>query len=270
MPFGCVPIRQDSWSAAHCNAERLVSNAFRLCAYPAAASARSGTTGSRGVSNAFRLCAYPADTLTTPGRWVSVGVSNAFRLCAYPAGQLKRRRYCPRYTSPMPFGCVPIRQSGTSNSSRRRRNPVSNAFRLCAYPAASSGLPGSTSRLPVSNAFRLCAYPAVCIVWPEPENNRRVSNAFRLCAYPADPLRVADAARTVGGLQCLSAVCLSGSCPEGGFPLIAECLQCLSAVCLSGRGNDREMLVGASQVSPMPFGCVPIRQVGARSRRGSG
>ena len=39
--------------------------------------------------------------------------------------------------SPMPFGCVPIRQNTTANTPIATAY-VSNAFRLCAYPAASS------------------------------------------------------------------------------------------------------------------------------------
>ncbi len=37
--------------------------------------------------------------------------------------------------SPMPFGCVPIRQCAR-NPEAFKEWTVSNAFRLCAYPAA--------------------------------------------------------------------------------------------------------------------------------------
>ncbi len=89
----------------------------------------------------------------------------------------------------------------------------------------------------VSNAFRLCAYPAGprrTYRTPRPTD---VSNAFRLCAYPA----------------------------VNHHPTLHErhpCrLQCLSAVCLSGRTGVRQAPEERQPASPMPFGCVPIRQI---------
>ncbi len=89
MPFGCVPIRQ--WCRFHSGTDTTfpVSNAFRLCAYPAGARTIAFVVSAE-VSNAFRLCAYPAAETSPRCFWLTVIVSNAFRLCAYPAGTFRR------------------------------------------------------------------------------------------------------------------------------------------------------------------------------------
>ncbi len=119
-----------------------VSNAFRLCAYPAARGLPSIGLLRHCVSNAFRLCAYPAGLPCGHDRGQAVPVSNAFRLCAYPAeSESGSERGSGSGTSPMPFGCVPIRQSFPQYGSSRDCY-VSNAFRLCAYPAGLFGIVG--------------------------------------------------------------------------------------------------------------------------------
>ncbi len=63
-------------------------------------------------------------------------VSNAFRLCAYPAELGMNDKTVSRFLkSPMPFGCVPIRQKSPHYLYNLLDSLVSNAFRLCAYPA---------------------------------------------------------------------------------------------------------------------------------------
>ncbi len=111
MPFGCVPIRQRMPRADGQVQLRHVSNAFRLCAYPADSRLPIWSIAGWAVSNAFRLCAYPADLFPVPALSAESIVSNAFRLCAYPAaspGTASHADQIPK--SPMPFGCVPIRQ----------------------------------------------------------------------------------------------------------------------------------------------------------------
>ncbi len=121
----------------------------------------------------------------------------------------------PCQPSPMPFGCVPIRQ-GQCGRMAIDRNP------LCLQCLSAVCLSGS---------FRSCVGNSADRVG--------VSNAFRLCAYPAEVTEFRHA----------------------GFVM---CLQCLSAVCLSGRHHSRPDRPSRLHGSPMPFGCVPIRQRGWR------
>ncbi len=214
-------------------------------------------------------------------------VSNAFRLCAYPAVLSLPCTVCAVIASPMPFGCVPIRQSAMKSLQFRAAEVVSNAFRLCAYPAVAA-LPEMIAEpeAEVSNAFRLCAYPAVGAEGLAIHAALLVSNAFRLCAYPAE-VDPSHRFRNSPGLQCLSAVCLSGrGIDKRELQSVTFSLQCLSAVCLSGRTGRKPALTagrrkvsnafrlcaypaepfwltlyGRAGASPMPFGCVPIRQL---------
>ncbi len=141
-----------------------------------------------GVSNAFRLCAYPAEAERLPGRHCGSPQSPMPFGCVpirQPAGSTKLQLHCT--PSPMPFGCVPIRQS---------RWPTSKS------PDQWSGSPMPFGCVPIRQVPRP-NMPA--------HSSRPVSNAFRLCAYPAAVARWSDDKHARNGLQCLSAVCLSGS-----------------------------------------------------------
>ncbi len=113
----------------------MVSNAFRLGAYPARTHHPGRRHQKAHVSNAFRLGAYPALSNSKLSLLTPPLVSNAFRLGAYPAhyGGTTKRGICleslqclsagclsgtfPLHlpcgkrdgVSPMPFGWVPIR-----------------------------------------------------------------------------------------------------------------------------------------------------------------
>ncbi len=110
MPFGCVPIRQAELKAELAALEPGVSNAFRLCAYSAGRIVRPTLYPARRVSNAFRLCAYSAAVYGALNGDSGRIVSNAFRLCAYSADKTLTEYMTGARRSPMPFGCVPIRQ----------------------------------------------------------------------------------------------------------------------------------------------------------------
>ncbi len=212
MPFGCVPIRQ-------------------LTRY-------RGPTNTRGSS--------PMPFGCVPIRQCFPACQEAFR----------------DFQSPMPFGCVPIRQCASSTGRTTACIPGLQCLSAVCLSGSCAMWEMCYAAHGVSNAFRLCAYPAVvasanferdddcwspmpfgCVPirqmtsshWPR-GFRRWVSNAFRLCAYPA----VSDRNQT--------------------HLLWAVRLQCLSAVCLSGR-NTLHLIVATHFVSPMPFGCVPIRQI---------
>ena len=65
------------------------------------------------VSNAFRLCAYSAGNAYHIKVWTPFVVSPMPFGCVPIRQYIKSRRaaICPDGLSPMPFGCVPIRQS---------------------------------------------------------------------------------------------------------------------------------------------------------------
>ncbi len=86
-------------------------------------------------------------------------VSNAFRLCAYPAVRWAIDAMRKYVESPMPFGCVPIRQE-----EREHGLFIIDVRLQCLSAVCLSGSPlrwtPDRTRVRVSNAFRLCAYPA--------------------------------------------------------------------------------------------------------------
>ncbi len=264
MPFGCVPIRQRSCALLRQGSG--VSNAFRLCAYPAGIRAADSLEIWAHVSNAFRLCAYPAAMFTSwLPTWRSAGLQCLSAVCLFG-----RRRsgypFHPSRKSPMPFGCVPIRQPRVCSPGRLglRVSPMPFGCVPIRQPETLRVFP--TPRRPLSPM----PFGCVPIRQPQPHAAHRyrrtdVSNAFRLCAYPAEladyraaiaavrspmpfgcvPIRQTRRTRRTSppawGLQCLSAVCLSGRVAElASGARFVRGLQCLSAVCLSGSACHRD------------------------------
>ncbi len=261
MPFGCVPIRQAFRKLRKAVSAVLVSNAFRLCAYPAECERGPNRLPRADVSNAFRLCAYPAVSLRSNGLTTSSpGLQCLSAVCLSGRDGSIKINTESQYESPMPFGCVPIRQNPMERERYNERLCLQCLSAVCL-----SGRPhcGRNQPLPnqVSNAFRLCAYPADHVAAMAHHRRLPVSNAFRLCAYPAVHTPAGSSSAPTRRLQCLSAVCLSGRNYSFCVPCGTErCLQCLSAVCLSGRLLRHDGRESRIHGSPMPFGCVPIRQ----------
>ncbi len=287
MPFGCVPIRQRA-NAAPLRCARLVSNAFRLCAYPAGEGRREGGHAGGLVSNAFRLCAYPAERpkkrprpswtrlqclsavcLSGSRKFNSKHVSVAYTcLQCLSAVCLSGRRLRHQWDrgvlvqSPMPFGCVPIRQARIT-----ARSSFAHAYGLQCLSAVclsgriercdECGWTGEVSPMP----FGCVPIRQMMAGASQAIRAAIVSNAFRLCAYPAGWARNLGSCGRTSRLQCLSAVCLSGRPTRRmSLPPFTAGLQCLSAVCLSGSCQSSIDPSATIPGSPMPFGCVPIRQ----------
>ena len=115
--------------------EIAVSNAFRLCAYPAGPRQGGGRNPSHSVSNAFRLCAYPAAALSAAKASEDDKVSNAFRLCAYPAGVTSLGWHSVQVMRLQCLSAVCLSGGIDALEEGGFTVLVSNAFRLCAYPA---------------------------------------------------------------------------------------------------------------------------------------
>ncbi len=142
-----------------------------------------------------------------------------------------------RRLSPMPFGCVPIRQGIYAHAVDARSSGSPMPFGC--VPIRQQSRPDGGGHQPQQSPMPFGCVP-IRQTGTQPKTQsltHEVSNAFRLCAYPAAMIKNLTPHSITIGLQCLSAVCLSGS--GGAWPCHHgnrnHGLQCLSAVCLSGR-----------------------------------
>ena len=146
---------------------------------------------------------------------------------------------CGRYRlSPMPFGCLPIRQDLIARVDAMPLNTGLQCLSAVCLSGRWAFLLGYLGDYPVSNAFRLSVYPADLIIQAGPGSGKTSPMPFGCLPIRQTSSRRGRQCAARPCLQCLSAVCLSGS-HETAFAIDSSSLglQCLSAVCLSGSGK---------------------------------